>query len=922
MSGKGATGRGGRGAAILEALKAKSVPVRRPGDESQLSSTQPLQQEKEEVVTVASAGGVQAPASRPMVGRGALLARIAQAGAKSPVEPGAASASNLVTQPSGALPGGRGMAMLRGISKTSPPSSVPSPSPLPSPAPSVSSEPPTKELEALSVDPPEEKKPAEFRGELGTLIPVVANHIPVQIKEGCGVFEYAVMFSPNIDSRNIRFKLIASQSDFLGKTRTFDGSKLFLPMKLSEPVCFLNASHPVDGTSVQITVKFICQRSLGDCVQLFNILFRRVMYAMKLVQIGRHTFDQKASIPIPKHKLEMWPGFITAIQEYEGGLMLCAETSHRVLRTQTVLEILYDIQRANPGTYRDELFKKVVGSIVLTRYNNKTYRVDDVIWEDSPRSTFQTSAGAEISYVDYYWKSYQIQLQDLDQPLLLHRVKKKALGEEGQTKILCMMPELCYLTGLTDEMRSDFYIMKDISTHTRLGPSARQAELTKFINNVNDCPKAKELLSDWGVFIQPKLASLNGRVLKEERIFFRSGQCGAGKEADWGREMTRNQVLKAVEFCRWCILFTKRDQMNTRSFIDMVRKVGPQLGINVQAPRSVELRDDRNDTLMRSLRENISGDCQLVVVISPTPRDDRYSLIKKICCCECPIPSQVINGRTISKQQTLRSVTQKVLLQINCKLGGELWSLEIPLKNLMVCGIDAYHDPSRKNTSVLGLVASLNQTLTRWFCSSSFQVAGQEMGGAINVCLVQSLQKYYDVNHNLPEKVIIFRDGVSDGQLEHVSRYEIPQIMAAFNVYGAEYKPAMTFIVVQKRINTRIFADLNGSRGGESLGNPPPGSVVDHTLTKKYWYDFFLVSQHVRQGTVTPTHYIVVHNTTGLKPDHIQRITYKMTHLYYNWPGTIRVPAPCQYAHKLAYLIGQNIHKEPSADLKDRLFFL
>ncbi len=49
-------------------------------------------------------------------------------------------------------------------------------------------------------------------------------------------------------------------------------------------------------------------------------------------------------------------------------------------------------------------------------------------------------------------------------------------------------------------------------------------------------------------------------------------------------------------------------------------------------------------------------------------------------------------------------------------------------------------------------------------------------------------------------------------------------------------------------------------------------------------YDFFLVSQSVRQGTVTPTHFNVIYDTTGLKPDHIQRLTYKLCHLYYNWP--------------------------------------
>ena len=39
----------------------------------------------------------------------------------------------------------------------------------------------------------------------------------------------------------------------------------------------------------------------------------------------------------------------------------------------------------------------------------------------------------------------------------------------------------------------------------------------------------------------------------------------------------------------------------------------------------------------------------------------------------------MINARTISQQQKLRSVTQKIALQINCKLGGELWAVEIPV---------------------------------------------------------------------------------------------------------------------------------------------------------------------------------------------------------------------------------------------------
>ena len=71
---------------------------------------------------------------------------------------------------------------------------------------------------------------------------------------------------------------------------------------------------------------------------------------------------------------------------------------------------------------------------------------------------------------------------------------------------------------------------------------------------------------------------------------------------------------------------------------------------------------------------------------------------------------------------------------------------------------------------------------------------------------------------------------------------------------------------------------------GQNLGNPGPGTMIDSTVTRPEWYDFFLISQSVRQGTVTPTHYNVVYDTSGLKPDITQRLTYKLTHLYFNWP--------------------------------------
>ena len=38
----------------------------------------------------------------------------------------------------------------------------------------------------------------------------------------------------------------------------------------------------------------------------------------------------------------------------------------------------------------------------MPRYNNKTYRVDDVAFDQNPKCTFTFHTGEQMSYVDYY----------------------------------------------------------------------------------------------------------------------------------------------------------------------------------------------------------------------------------------------------------------------------------------------------------------------------------------------------------------------------------------------------------------------------------------------------------------------------------------------------------------------------------------
>ena len=524
----------------------------------------------------------------------------------------------------------------------------------------------------------------------------------------------------------------------------------------------------------------------------------------------------------------------------------------------------------------------------------------------------------EISYQEYYRKQHGCEIRDAKQPLLVSRPKKADIrrGQEGN---FFLVPELCTLTGLSDEVHSDFTVMRDLAVHTRVGPDGRMQTLNKFIARINKQEDVKLELGGWGLKFADSLLQLNARVLPAEIIH--QGRNASytydPSKADWDRELRGKHLIDAVRLDNWLFLYTMRDEQNAQAFLTALMRVAPPMNMQVSRPQQIKVNDPSTGAFLHAMRNNMNESTQMVVVLLPTNKKDLYDSIKKLCCVERPVPSQCIVSNTLRKKERVMSVATKVAIQMNIKLGGQAWTCDIPLDNVMICGVDTYHDSQVKGRSVAALVCSLNKSATRYFSKITFQHNMQELSQGLNVSMTAALKKYHSIHNKLPGRIIFYRDGVGDGQLPAVVETEMPQLLSCFQNLGQDYKPGVAIVVVKKRINTRLFAQI-----GQNVSNPPPGTCVDTEVTRPEWYDFFLVAQSVRQGTVTPTHYNIIWDTTGLKPDHFQRLTYKLTHLYFNWPGTIRVPAPCQYAHKLAFLVGQSLHADPSPMLADKLFFL
>lgn len=79
----------------------------------------------------------------------------------------------------------------------------------------------------------------------------------------------------------------------------------------------------------------------------------------------------------------------------------------------------------------------------------------------------------------------------------------------------------------------------------------------------------------------------------------------------------------------WCVLYCQKDTRCTQEFVGMLKNVAKVIGMNIREPQMICLRDDRIETYVQALKKNIDQTVNLMVIVFPTNRTDRYSAVKR-----------------------------------------------------------------------------------------------------------------------------------------------------------------------------------------------------------------------------------------------------------------------------------------------------
>lgn len=134
------------------------------------------------------------------------------------------------------------------------------------------------------------------------------------------------------------------------------------------------------------------------------------------------------------------------------------------------------------------------------------------------------------------------------------------------------------------------------------------------------------------------------------------------------------------------------------------------------------------------------------------------------------------------------------------------------------------------NPSIAAVVASIDSHYGQWPGSIRCQTSKQEMVSTLNEMMQERLMLWKQKNKRSPDKILIYRDGVSEGQYQQVLEHELAQIREACKeVYDSDPQPQITIVVVGKRHHTRFYP--TDARQADYKGNPLPGTIVDRGIT-------------------------------------------------------------------------------------------
>ena len=797
-------------------------------------------------------------------------------------------------------------------------------------------------------------------------VKLYVNAFPIQFKKDFHIYEYPISIEPEVKDQKLKKKILTQlfhdlhecygnfhqSGEHIYATRLISEAKEF-----QSKIIFKGENYyhlKVNKNPKQLTIKAGQKANFSQIDEkIIFMVLREILLTNPNVRFDKDNLylEGKDNIKIVKGKNQKYyihDGFKLSLKSTDNGLLLIIGIKNKIKGELSIYDILMDENINNYGEDQDERIEKLIGLRFIEDGFSKSKIISDIKFNAT--NATRNHGGKTYKIFEYYKEVLKKDITDKNQPLVCVEVK----GDGDGKKFLYYASEYCKLSLINDEDIEDFNFMNNLSKYTKLNPDEKIKQIKKCLDLFKDKTKKidskKEDNEDKNKIIEKKDSEVYNSS-DEKRKFYGIEITPFEKDIKsfYITQPKFNNIKKTnisinglfevgrekINTNKWICLYPKSIEKQTYTLLDKFLECSRGLGINIKNDDSnwIEMSSNNANDWIGTVEEQIDeNELKFVIFFLSKQQNNLYNKLKEHSLCTKGYISQVIKLESLNKAMRSNrgpnSYISKILLQINCKLGGANYFLNLDKdildRNIMIIaldfGLNSSHTWQKGQKGGMTMVATTDSKFSKFHVQNEIIKVDEnynlKIQEHINNFINASIAKYRKQNKDLvPKNIIFYRQGISSYQKDYIFS-EVKIIEEICNNFNINYY----YVIINTKTSFKFF-EYNLKKSNKEKGdfkNPERGLVVLDQITDNSKFEFYLQPQKVTQGSATPTYFHAIYGNMNY-PELLIKLTYWTTYIYPNWSNAIRVPHVMKIAEKYSYMTAKITRKRNMDKMSDTL---
>ncbi|KAJ6641425.1 Protein argonaute-2, partial [Pseudolycoriella hygida] len=650
------------------------------------------------------------------------------------------------------------------------------------------------------------------------------------------------------------------------------------------------------------------------------------------IQGGRSFYLPIANRPYLGDFSELWLGLFQSLVLGEVAF-LNVDVNHKAFpkRYGSLVDLLRDMRMnidPSRGIHRDVEFAlaKHLGGLEIC-YNGKgqkrIYKFVEIARKPNDVK-FILENGQETSVLQYFQSiGRHIEYPNLPCIRLGNTIKSHIVPME-----FCSIPDRQVINKKCTKNQTSA-IIKQAATST----DDRKAKIMELIRKISH--NQSPVIRGFGMQVGSDFEKVPIRQLEAPKLVYGGNKTVQPQTGVWRGE--NMQFLMPKTRVQWAILNTndKTSRIELKELAEKLQQYSVPTGLQLAA-KPVTIQSYGETHKIEAFLHKVGQGQQIHIVFVVIPASgSNYSKIKQMAEINYGVLTQCIKSGTVLRKRKESSTISNILLKVNAKLNGTNHKLQAsPILTaapgkVMVIGADVTHpSPEQRSIpSIVGVAASHDHNAFCYNMCWRLQAPKLEIIQDFKEICKNHLKIFKQKNGAFPEKILYYRDGVSEGQFDEVMAVEKRAMSEACREVEQGY---------DKKVGAKISDDFQKkeSKTGPTRpgnNNVPAGTVVDTVIIRPMENNFFLVSHQSIQGVAKPTKYCILLDQANYSTNDLQSLTFnvrvlnfyylishpffiqqilgltfelclsfQLCHMFARCNRSVSYPAPTYYAHLVA----------------------